>query len=116
MGRRASHVRGLCGGQQQLLLQPQLSFPQLLPPQLLLPQQQNSRTIMMISHRQEQLFPELKHMNCHLTCVSKTFYAQSPHRELDHKKSLCRGLSGSNGTSVIGSVGSPADRREVVYV
>ena len=59
-GAEAPHSRGLCGTQQQLLLQ---SLPQLLPPQLPLPQQQNSRTMMMISHRQEQLFPEFMHIN-----------------------------------------------------
>lgn len=55
--------------QLQLLPQqfPQLQLPQLLPqPQELpqeLPQQQNSRTTMMMSHRQESLFPLLKHIS-----------------------------------------------------
>lgn len=47
---------------QQPQLQQQL-FPQLLPPQDP-PQQQNSRTRMMMIHRQEQsLFPLLKHIS-----------------------------------------------------
>jgi len=51
--------------QQQLSLQPQL-FPQLFPLNPF-PQQQKRRRIMM-SHQQELLpFPELKHMDFHLT-------------------------------------------------
>ena len=42
--------------------QPQLSLqPQLLPPQELLPQQQSTMMMRMI-HRQELLFPLLKHI------------------------------------------------------
>ena len=36
--------------------------PQLWPPSQELPQQQKSRMTMMMSHRQELLFPLLKHM------------------------------------------------------
>jgi hypothetical protein len=46
-------------------LQPQLQLqlqPQLLPPQELLPQQQQSTMMMRMIHRQELLFPLLKHI------------------------------------------------------
>lgn len=51
--------------QQQPLLQPSLQQPQLqlLPPQELLPQQQQMTMRMRMIHRQELLFPLLKHMS-----------------------------------------------------
>ena len=51
--------------QPQLQLLPFREFPQLLPPKPFpLPQQQQIRTTMMMSHRQEQLlFPLLKHIS-----------------------------------------------------
>jgi hypothetical protein len=70
MGRVASHLCHVRVQQQELLQlspqpQPPQLFPQLFPQPKkppLPPQQQHSRTMMMITHRQEQLFPELKHM------------------------------------------------------
>ena len=61
--------------------------PQLLP-QLPFPQQQNSRQMIMIHHRQEQLFPELKHINV----TSLAFLNYTMHRRLPGN--LTAGISG----------------------
>ena len=57
--------------QQQLLFRQSSLQPQLLPPQP--PQQHSNRMIIMIHHRQEQLFPELNHMNV----TSRSFLSHS---------------------------------------